>query len=69
MYTLQVKRIGFSSSSSRCQFPAVYQWLVRFKALLVAKFGLYFCDVLNKHGPTNEVKNLMAKASVDFFNR
>ena len=68
-FLFKVKRIGFSTSSSRCQFPAVYQWLVRFKGLLVAKFGLYFFDVLSRHGPANEVKNLMAKASIDFYTR
>ena len=65
----QGKKLGFVSSSRSGPALALYQWLLKFKGLLVAKFGLYFYDVLSKQAPSSELKNIMAKTSVDFFGK
>ena len=61
----QSRKINFGPSKA-AHIPALYQWLSKFQALLVAKFGLYFHDVLCKQG---DMKPLQAKASIDFYSK
>lgn len=49
--------------------PPLYEWYVKYKNLLVSKFGLYFHDVLSKQAPANELKTLLAKSSIDFHSK
>ncbi|XP_013389810.1 KICSTOR complex protein C12orf66 homolog [Lingula anatina] len=62
----QSKKLGFSRQPS---MPALYQWLVRYKAALVAKFSLYFYETLSKQAPPGDLKALIAKTPVDFYAR
>ncbi|KAI0221223.1 hypothetical protein LSAT2_027374 [Lamellibrachia satsuma] len=67
--TKEGKKLGFVNSSKSLPLPALYQWLTKYKRLLVAKFSLYFYDVLSKQAPRSEMRHLSSKASVDFFGK
>lgn len=54
------------SSKTVSTWPALYQWLLRYKSLLVAKFSLYFYDVLSKQTTPVEMKSLSAKNVEDY---
>ncbi|KAK3576014.1 hypothetical protein CHS0354_014856 [Potamilus streckersoni] len=62
------KKSAFGGSKTVI-WPALYQWLLKFKCLLVSKFSLYFYDVLAKQTVPNEMKILTAKSTEDFVTR
>ncbi|ELT92245.1 hypothetical protein CAPTEDRAFT_174615 [Capitella teleta] len=62
----QGKKLSFGASSRSVVHP-LYQWLLKFKGLLISKFSLYFHDTLSRQAPAPEVKALMAKTSIDFL--
>ncbi|XP_074656671.1 KICSTOR subunit 2-like [Tubulanus polymorphus] len=49
--------------------PALYQWMMKLKSVLVAKFSLYFFEILSKQAPITEVKSVMSKSSIDFHSK
>jgi len=59
------RKLNFVTGKSP-PIPALFQWLGKYKALLVAKFGLYFYDVLSKQG---DMKPLQSKAATDFYSK
>ena len=63
------RKFGFGSPSKTTQIPAVYQWLGKFKGLLVSKFSLYFHEVLSKQAPSVELKNITSKLNMDFYTK
>lgn len=57
------------SSKTVSSWPALYQWLLRYKSLMVAKFSLYFYEVLSKQTTPIEMKSLSAKNTEDYVAR
>ncbi|KAL5013323.1 hypothetical protein ScPMuIL_007593 [Solemya velum] len=57
------------SSVKHGMWPALYQWLLKYKSLLVSKFSLYFYEILSKQTVPNEMKNLITKTSEDFVSK
>ncbi|XP_064385924.1 KICSTOR subunit 2-like [Halichondria panicea] len=47
--------------------PYLYKWLCKFHVTLLAKFTLYFHDVLSEHASVYDMKHLSAKLDVDFL--
>lgn len=65
----EVKKMSFVSASSKTSAPELYEWMARFKSLLVAKFSLVFYEILSQQGPHNEIKSLQSKTYIDFYGR
>lgn len=65
----QVKKLGFVSTSTKVWIPELYDWMVKFKNVLVAKFSFFFYDVLSKHGLPNEFKMFLSKTYIDFYSK
>ncbi|XP_052763854.1 KICSTOR subunit 2-like isoform X2 [Mya arenaria] len=55
-----------STTKTLSSLPALYSWLLRYKCLLVAKFSLYFYDVLSKQTTSVDMKGLSAKNCEDY---
>ncbi|OQV22159.1 UPF0536 protein C12orf66-like protein [Hypsibius exemplaris] len=49
--------------------PALITWFFRYHTALLAKFSLYFYDVLSKQTAQLDLKNLMAKTSPDYYQK
>ncbi|XP_046350661.1 KICSTOR subunit 2-like isoform X1 [Haliotis rufescens] len=60
---------GFVSTSKASVQTGVYHWLARFKGLLVAKFSLYFYEVLSKQAVPVEMKSWASKTTDDFIGK
>ncbi|XP_035205374.1 KICSTOR complex protein C12orf66 homolog isoform X2 [Stegodyphus dumicola] len=55
------------SPSSTYRIPPVYNWLRTLKSSLVAKFTLYFHEILSRQTSATEMKNFCSKATEDYF--
>lgn len=57
------------SSIKACPYPPLLNWLLKFKGVLLSKFGLYFHDILAKQTVANELKMNHWKLQDDFYGR
>lgn len=64
----QVKKLGFGSTP-KGWVPALYEWLLKYKAALTSKFSLYFYELLSHHGPAQEVKCLLSRTVGDYYGK
>ncbi|XP_048729248.1 KICSTOR subunit 2-like isoform X2 [Ostrea edulis] len=65
----EIKKSTFGGSSKHGSPPALYQWLTKFKNLLLSKFSIYFYDILQKQASPPEMKSLISKTPDDFVTR
>lgn len=65
----EVKKSTFGGSSKHAPLPALYNWLLKYKQVLLSKFSLYFYDLLQKQTHQSEIKTICSKLSDDFINR
>lgn len=64
------KRSMFGTTSKTVFYwPALYYWLMKYKSLLVAKFSLYFYDILSKQTTAVDMRSLSAKNTEDYVAR
>lgn len=63
------KKSAFGGSSKHGSLPALYQWLSKFKNLLLSKFSIYFYDILQRQASPPEMKSLISKTPDDFVTR
>ncbi|KAL4218393.1 hypothetical protein ACF0H5_023129 [Mactra antiquata] len=62
-----VKKGMFGSSTKTVSsWPPLYLWLLRYKGLLVAKFSLYFYDILSQQTTPLDMKTLSGKNVEDY---
>ncbi|XP_052251645.1 KICSTOR subunit 2-like isoform X2 [Dreissena polymorpha] len=55
-----------STSKTVSSLPALFSWLLRYKHLLVAKFSLYFYEVLSKQTTSADMRSLSMKNCEDY---
>ena len=67
--SLSVKKRFGGGSRRQIEVPLLFQWLARFHATLVSKFSLYFHATLSEQTTQSEMKNLTAKANIDYVNK
>ncbi|ESO06705.1 hypothetical protein HELRODRAFT_184949 [Helobdella robusta] len=66
----EARRSTFGSNVQKPASSELFDWLNRFKNLLLSKFTLYFFEVLSQQsGSPSEVKTFLAKTFFDFYNR
>lgn len=63
------RKSGYGVQGKASAWPALYQWLARFQALLVAKSGLYFSATLSRQTPAPDFKNMLARGNPDLWSR
>lgn len=70
LFSKEARRLTFGNSSHKTWSPELFEWLNKFKGLLLSKFNLYFFEVLCQNGGNPaEVRNNTAKAQFDFYSR
>jgi len=57
------------SSTKTCTYPPLLNWLLKFKGILLSKFGLYFHDILSKQTVAEKLKMNHSKLTEDFYSR
>lgn len=63
-------KLGFGASFLKGNpLPALLQWLVKLKTLVVSKFSLYFYHTLVQQTTPQEMRNLCSKHNVDYFHK
>lgn len=63
-------KLGFGASFLKGNpLPALLQWLVKLKTLIVSKFSLYFYHTLVQQTTPQEMRNLCSKHNVDYFHK
>ncbi|XP_017881830.1 KICSTOR complex protein C12orf66 homolog isoform X2 [Ceratina calcarata] len=71
--TLQSKeswKLGFSASFLKAnQQPALYQWLVKLRSSILAKYSLYFHTTLSQQASPGEMRSIMSKQNVDYYHK
>ncbi|XP_013779618.1 KICSTOR complex protein C12orf66 homolog isoform X2 [Limulus polyphemus] len=63
------RRLSCVVISRPVSMPALYRWLFHLKSTLVAKFTLYFHDILSKQTTPLEMKNICFKTSTDLYQK
>ncbi|GAB6028299.1 hypothetical protein CHUAL_014087 [Chamberlinius hualienensis] len=65
------RRISFSPVGflKQHQMPLLHQWLVKLKGCILAKFTIYFHEILSKQTSHQEMKNLSSKVSSDLYQK
>ncbi|XP_067209825.1 KICSTOR subunit 2-like isoform X2 [Linepithema humile] len=71
--TLQSKeswKLGFGATFLKAnQQPALYQWLVKLRSAILAKYSLYFHTALSQQASPGEMRSIMSKQSVDYYHK
>ncbi|XP_012526675.1 KICSTOR complex protein C12orf66 homolog [Monomorium pharaonis] len=71
--TLQSKeswKLGFGATFLKAnQQPALYQWLVKLRSAILAKCSLYFHTTLSQQASPGEMRSIMSKQSVDYYQK
>ncbi|OWF49740.1 UPF0536 protein C12orf66 homolog [Mizuhopecten yessoensis] len=65
----EVKKSAFGGSSKQNPYPALYNWIFKYKQVLLSKFSLYFYELLSKQVHHSEMKTVTAKLTEDFINK
>ncbi|KAL7307995.1 hypothetical protein TKK_0000083 [Trichogramma kaykai] len=71
--TLQNKetwKLGFGATFLKAnQQPALFQWLVKLRNAVLAKFSFYFHTTLSQQASSGEMKSIMSKQNVDYYHK
>ena len=65
----QSKKLAFVGTVPKPSSLALYDWMVKYKNALLAKFSIYFYAVLSKQGQPHEVRGFLTKMPSDFYSK
>ncbi|XP_012944126.1 KICSTOR complex protein C12orf66 [Aplysia californica] len=65
----EVKTTFGRTSSKSCPYPPLLNWMLKFKGILLSKFGLYFHDILFRQTVPPELKMNQSRTPEDFVGR
>ena len=67
---VQTWKLGFGATFLKAnQQPALYQWLVKLRAAILAKFSLYFHTTLSQQASSGEMRSIVSKQGVDYYHK
>ncbi|XP_014203567.1 KICSTOR complex protein C12orf66 homolog [Copidosoma floridanum] len=63
-------KLGFGTTFLKTnQHPALYQWLMKLRGAILAKFSLYFHTALSQQASSGEMKSIMNKQAIDYYHK
>ncbi|XP_058809994.1 KICSTOR subunit 2-like isoform X2 [Phymastichus coffea] len=63
-------KLGFGATFLKAnQQPALYQWLIKLKSAILAKFSLYFHVTLSQQASSGEMRSIMSKQAIDYYHK
>ncbi|XP_031785340.1 KICSTOR complex protein C12orf66 homolog [Nasonia vitripennis] len=63
-------KLGFGATFLKAnQQPALYQWLVKLRAAVLAKFSFYFHTTLSQQASSGEMRSIMSKQATDYYHK
>ncbi|XP_011505303.1 PREDICTED: UPF0536 protein C12orf66-like [Ceratosolen solmsi marchali] len=61
-------KLGFGATFLKAnQQPALYQWLLKLRSAILAKFSFYFHTTLSQQTSSSEMRNIMSKQTIDYY--